>query len=371
MRCVTALVVQLLTQLPCFLSSGGLLDEEKLLVSDGQWHRNQRKRVPWETSCYYTSEPELPYGCQYIRSQLPQFMWKVDNIRGKEKGALVAFFNSAGGRFWRSSENWGQETDPCWDSWYGVTCDEHGHVIHLELVDNGLGGMLPEGGLSDLTFLLKLDLSSSQPDYHGYVNRWRNQIQGPIPSLATCIFLQELEISGNLFTSLPTDLYKNAGTLRVLSASHNLLTRLPERLEEFAALHTMELYNNQISGNLSSYAFGKLVNARFIHVQYNNLSGAINSDIIGMKKIKAFDVSHNPLLGGELPRSITVQWQDVDYISMLNTSLSGYVSSFCLDMPLCWKFMFDTHSDLTWATAADVPDIVNLTISLALSEKGL
>ena len=34
-------------------------------------------------------------------------------------------------------------------------------------------------------------------------------------------------------------------------------------------------------------------------------------------------------------------------------------------MPFCWKFMYDTHKDLTWASVSDVPDIVGMTIDLA------
>lgn len=58
-----------------------------------------------------------------------------------------------------------EESDPCWDYWYGVTCNEHGYVIKLELADNRVRGVLPPT-LGSLTSLIKLDLSSTEPQYH-------------------------------------------------------------------------------------------------------------------------------------------------------------------------------------------------------------
>merc|ERR1712190_522576 len=54
-----------------------------------------------------------------------------------------------------------------------------------------------------------------------------------------------------------------------------------------------------------------------------------------------------------------------EYISILNTTLKGYIAELCIDVPFCWKFMYDTHRDLTWATANQVPDIVNITMEIA------
>lgn len=345
------------------MATGGITEDERLLYSDGTWHRNQRKTIPMESSCYFTTMQALPYGCQYSRAYSTVYL--SDLQRQTEKQTLLDLFDSTAGSDWRSNENWDSDLDPCWDYWYGVTCNEHGYVIKVELADNRLVGALPNG-LGQLTSLLKLDLSSSQPEYHMHPNENRNLIEGELPSLAACTRLEEVEVSGNLITKLPDDLFLNAPTLRSLSASHNRLRNLPTQLGEFRKLHTLELDNNRIEDSFPE-DFGRLSNARYIHLQYNRLQGLINEAIIGMNRVRVFDVSHNPRLGGVLPEQIIVEWAEQDYLSVLNTSLTGYISSLCLDVPFCWKFMYDTHKDLTWATVQDVPDIVTMTLELAKS----
>jgi len=343
--------------------SGGITDDERLLYSDGSWHRAQRKRVAFETSCYYTHEPELPHGCQYGVSS--SGAWSADPQRAEQKAALLDLYASTRGGGWRASDNWARDTDPCWDSWYGVTCDEHGHVIALELADNGLVGPLP-ASLGRLVALLKLDLSTTAPDYHGHPNAHANRVQGALPSLAAARRLEEVEVSGNAITALPDDLWQSGLTLRVLSASHNRIGALPQNLRRFTALHTLELGHNLI-GDAFPADLGALANLRVLQLEYNLLRGAVTSEIQGMRRVRVFDVSHNPGLGGQLPEEIIVGWPEQDYVALANTSMTGYIATLCLDVPFCWKFMYDTHKDLTWATAADVPDIVDITLALAQS----
>mmetsp|Transcript_33787 Transcript_33787/g.69160 ORF Transcript_33787/g.69160 Transcript_33787/m.69160 type:complete len:372 (-) Transcript_33787:190-1305(-) len=342
-------------------AAGGITDDEQLLVSDGSWHRNQRKSISIETSCYYTTMQDMPYGCQYARAYDQSYQNEFQ--RKAEKAALLEFYNLCGGDFWRNNDNWMPETDPCWDYWYGVTCNEHGYVIKLELPDNRVRGILPST-LGSLTSLIKLDLASTEPDYHLHPNDEMNRVEGVMPSMALCFQLEEIEVSGNIILRLPDDLYLNADTLRSLSASRNLLRNLPIYLSRFQKLHTLELDNNRIEDEFPTN-MGQLRNIRIIHLQYNRLKGSITQDIVPMNKIRVFDVSHNPELGGIIPEQIIVDWAEVDYLAILNTTIAGYISSLCLDVPFCWKFMYDTHKDLTWATVSDVPDIVGMTVDLA------
>jgi len=365
-RLLPAIAVLVLSGAPRLTGgAGGITDDEFLLVSDGKWHRAQRKRIAWETSCYYTYKTELPFGCQYSSSRTQA--WRQDPARKEQREVLVALYYQTGGAqgLWRADENWGEDTDPCWDQWYGVTCDEHGHIISLELTDNGLVGTLPSN-LGRLTSLLKLDLSTTAPEYHAHPNVYRNRLSGPLPSLVDAARIEEIEISGNEIDALPWDLWQNAETLRSLSASHNKLKDLPQYLLRFTKLHTLELGHNEIDDEFPT-DFGSLINMRFLQLEYNLLQGQVTDKIIGMRLNRVMDLSHNPGLSGVLPEGLIIEWKEQEYISILNTTISGYLSSLCLDVPHCWKFMYDTHKDLTWATANDVPDIVNYTMELALS----
>jgi len=340
--------------------SGGVMDDERLLYSTGKWHRTQRKRITFESSCYYSHEEELPYGCQYSASQ--GVLWRQNPTRTKERDVLADFYEQLGGGSWRTIDNWGIG-DPCWDAWYGITCNEHGYVVAIELVDNRLFGSLPPS-IGSLESLYKLDVSTTAPTYHNHPNQHINRISGAIPSFAKNKWIEEMTFAGNQITAFPDDLYLNGHSLRLICGSYNQIAHLPKYLNRFIKLHTLELDHNQLTGALPP-DLGFMPEARYIHLDTNMLAGDMPTTIASLKRIKAFDISHNTGLTKFISEDVIVNWAEVDYIAILNTSISGYISSLCLDVPFCWKYMFDTHKDLTWATAADVPDIVNLTIELA------
>lgn len=338
------------------------MDDERLLLSEGNWHRGQRKYITFQDSCYYQSSPDSPLGCQYGVSK--NSVWTLDTVRFAQTQVLGLLYDMTGGSAgnWHLSDNWG-DGDPCWDMWYGITCDEHGHVIAIELADNKLQGNLP-GNLAQLTSLLKLDVSSGAEHYNGHPNRLRNRLYGELPSLYGASRLEEVDISGNLFDEWPGDLWMCGSTLRVLSASHNLFTSMPALLNRFTALHTLELSHNLIEGYVPS-ELGDMLEARYIHLDYNFFTGDLPGSLPNMGKIVTFDISHNPDLSGQLPELIITSWPNAYYISILNTSLTGYIADLCLDVPMCYTYNYDTHGDLSDATAEEIPDIVYDTIALA------
>jgi len=339
---------------------GGMMQDERLQYSDGSWHRAQRDRVPFEASCYFTYEGVLPQGCHY--SDINATEYKDETTRSNQKSVLTQLYEEMDGPYWRANDNW-PDGDPCWDFWFGITCDEHGHVIYIELVDNRLRGQIPRN-LGQITSLLKVDLSSTEEVYMGHRNRDINRISGPFPSMKLATRLAEIEISGNFIDALPADLEENANTLRVLSASRNRIPAFPPNLRRFMFLHTLELDRNNIVQRLPK-DIGSMMSLRVLSMSYNNLIGLIPESITRLRKIEVFDVSHNPNLRGEIPETIIADWLDNRYLAIMNTSMYGYVNSLCSDIPYCWRFMYDTHKDLTWATAEDVPDVVNITMKLA------
>merc|ERR1719235_417246 len=61
---------------------------------------------------------------------------------------------------WNTSSEHGCNTDTCHCSWYGVTCDNTGLVVRLELQANGLAGTLPDS-IGGLIHLQVLDLGNN------------------------------------------------------------------------------------------------------------------------------------------------------------------------------------------------------------------
>jgi hypothetical protein len=98
---------------------------------------------------------------------------------------LEALFKSCGGADWTIKGGWMTEAEL--GGWYGVTVDEEGRVVELNLDWNNLAGALPSE-IQQLSALSILDLS-------------HNQLNGPIPAelgqleALTGLFLNDNQLS--------------------------------------------------------------------------------------------------------------------------------------------------------------------------------
>ena len=62
-------------------------------------------------------------------------------ILNRDREALVALYEAAGGPDWASSEGW--LSDAPLSDWHGVGTDENGRVVEIDLGGNGLKGTIP------------------------------------------------------------------------------------------------------------------------------------------------------------------------------------------------------------------------------------
>jgi hypothetical protein len=83
-----------------------------------------------------------------------------------ERDVLVKLFRSTNGLGWIDSTSWEVEGHYC--SWYGITCDEAGHTIAIDLAQNNLEGTIP----ADLGLIRTLQS----------VNLADNPLAGSLPS---------------------------------------------------------------------------------------------------------------------------------------------------------------------------------------------
>ena len=109
-----------------------------------------------------------------------------------EKNALWEFFIGTGGLTssgWRyvAADKWDNGTCPCIHKWRGVTCDQVGHVVALNLAGFGLQGAIPNA-LGSLVWVKSIQLQV-------------NELTGPIPAvLGTLINLEKLFLQNNQLT---------------------------------------------------------------------------------------------------------------------------------------------------------------------------
>ncbi len=167
-----------------------------------------------------TEMARLAFNCGGV-SQIPQ----------AECHALADIFLNTNGMNWANHTDWLRNNTPC--TWYGVLCN-NGHVILLDLRNNGLNGTLPPS-LNDLTGLVSLGLSG-------------NNLAGPIPPL----------------------------------------------LNGLTQLQALDLSNNHLSGGLPAL-LGSLTNLNSLNLSANALSGDISPLITRLTKLTTLNISYNAL----------------------------------------------------------------------------
>jgi len=138
----------------------------------------------------------------------------------RERNALTELYDSANGGEWAVKSFWADSyTTYC--AWSGITCNEQGHTVKLELSGNGLSGTLSKR-VGDLPFLEVLDLA-------------HNEIKGTIPSEIGRLFnVERLRLNHNSFDKNMPDL-GNLTQLELIRLDGNRLSgSIPPTYVQFA-----------------------------------------------------------------------------------------------------------------------------------------
>lgn len=196
-------------------------------------------------------------------------------------------------------------------SWNGVSCNDDGFVVGLELDRVGMDGAMPEemGNLSYLERLVlpRNRLASTIPSSLGSLRNlleldlFDNNLSGSIPIELNQLPLEILQISTNKFAgSLPEIFYPD---LAILDVSANELSgTLPGRLFDATYLKEVNLSMNRFSGTLSS-DFGRLTALRKFLIGLNSFSGEVPGSIGNMKSLESLHATYNDLTGS-IPNTI-------------------------------------------------------------------
>ena len=183
----------------------------------------------------------------------------LDGPKRHECLTLVQIALETGYDAWSKKEKWLSDAHadptqvlPSHCHWFGITCNELGHVAELYLAHNNLVGTIPEVimWLPELTglFLDSNNLQGSIPDglrWLTSLQQWQlseNQLTGSIPAWVGRIpHLKDLYLSKNRFVGeLPEFRKAKESVLREVSVDHNgFMGTIPASLMQHITLESM------------------------------------------------------------------------------------------------------------------------------------
>ncbi|KAF2290500.1 hypothetical protein GH714_014143 [Hevea brasiliensis] len=160
------------------------------------------------------------------------------------------------------------DPDPC--NWNHVGCSDDRRVTRIQIGRQNLRGTLPSN-LQNLTQLERLEL------------QWNN-ISGLLPSLNGLSSLQVIMLSGNQFTSIPSDFFTGLSSLKAVEIDNNPFSSwvIPESIKNSSTLQNFSANSANISGSIPNFfgpdAFPGLT---ILHLAFNELEGELPASFAG------------------------------------------------------------------------------------------
>ncbi|XP_074375243.1 uncharacterized protein LOC141717011 [Apium graveolens] len=223
-----------------------------------------------------------------------------------EKQVLLHFNESRGIDPYIGPLTFWVEDDCC--SWWGIQCNDDGHVIVLDLGGLSFTGLIPED-IGSLTFLTSLRLN-------------QNHFQGPIPSSIqnlTSLLTLDLWLN-NLNGSLPESLC-HLSKLESLDVSYNKLSgSIPKCIGGLSNLYELDLYSNSWEGSISEEHFVNLTGLTSLSISSDSTL-VFNVDSEWIPPFQLTDLYLESVnVGPNFPSWLLTQ-RDIYSIWMPNTSL--------------------------------------------------
>ncbi|XP_019225344.1 PREDICTED: protein STRUBBELIG-RECEPTOR FAMILY 6-like isoform X2 [Nicotiana attenuata] len=177
---------------------------------------------------------------------------------------------------WNSSDS----SDPCGESWKGITCSGN-RVTEIQISGLGLSGSMGYQ-LTSLTSVTNFDISN---------NNLGNQIPYQLPPN-----VQRLNLAGNGFTGgLPYSISQMT-SLQYLNVSHNQIQgELNDMFGSLSSLNTLDISFNSMTGKLPQ-SFQSLTSMKKIYLQNNQFTG--NIDVLANLPLDNLNLENNQFTGG-------------------------------------------------------------------------
>lgn len=236
------------------------------------------------------------------------------SINQIDLSALQALYQSTDGDNWNNRTGWdvlianqnSRSANDNLSNLYGVTLNDEGRVIHINLAGNMLNGNLP-AEIGDLPALETLWLNENQlsgaiPPQIGNLNNlsninfFDNQLSGSIPlEIGYLNNLSRLNLKSNQLSGpVPAEI-GSLVNLELLDLSRNQLTgSIPAELSNLNNLFSLNLSDNQLSGNIIAT---NLPPVSYLYLSNNQLTGGIPAELANLSDFQSLNLSNNQLSG--------------------------------------------------------------------------
>lgn len=276
-------------------------------------------------------------GAKLSSSSDPSGSLQTDSQQGV-MCSLSTLGNYNNGQGWHC-KNGLPTTDVC--SWSpGVTCNQLGQVISLELSYFGLTRTIPTN-LGQLTTLTKLDLTSNKmggklPYSLGLMTALRvislssNSFSGLLPlSIADMSSLDHVGLSGNSFSgSIPATVC-SLKSLRTIDLSHNdFIGSIPPCFTNLMYLSALDFEDNKLFGSFPT-VFTQLPSLRSLNLASNSFAGSVPTVLGYLSGLSLLDLHDNSFVGS-VPTVLGTALSNLLTLRLDGNLLSGSLpSSFC------------------------------------------
>lgn len=297
----------------------------------------------------------------WLDSVLVHDVFSLTFCNATDRSVLERLFEDTNGEEWVNSNGWGDE-EIALERWYGVETDALGHVVAIDLGNNGLMGTLPVGlgylaqlrslSLEDNQLVGRLPLSLRRLDLRDFrfantelcvpqeleFQTWLVEIVDYVGTRLLCEPLTEREVmtvffdetqgntwidSTNWLSSAPlgdwhgVEVDDNGHVTSIEIIANNLAGSIPLELVRLSQLKTLNLEANALAGSIPP-ELGNLTSLTSLDLGLNNLLGEIPTELSELENLSDLDLSFNRLTG-----SIPAELGNLSNLKSLKLSGNG------------------------------------------------
>ncbi len=249
-----------------------------------------------------------------------------------DREILSLLYEATGGVNWSKQDGW--LTDAPLGAWHGVTVNDLGQVVKLQLFGNNLRGQIPLE-LGEMVALRLLDLSynwleGAIPSSLGEIKTLTelylesNLLSGPIPAELGNLPLYILHLQDNkLEGAIPSELGNLFRLLDLRISDNQLSGKIPPEFGNLSAVQVIWMYENRLEGEIPP-ELGRLSSLEILYAGDNNLSGTIPPRLGNLRSIRILTFDENNL-SGPIPSSMGNLTTMTGELNLERNNLSGEI----------------------------------------------